>query len=63
MNETLLVSVRMDLCELSRGEGAEFKYDGDDVRPVVIPMSAWVDYGRPTQVKVRIFAVTEATDE
>ena len=49
-----LVSVVMNLSELSASEGAVFKYDNDGVSPVRIPREAWEEYGRPTEVRVRI---------
>lgn len=63
MTETALVSVRMRLDELSGSGGAVFKYDGDGVAPVVIPREAWAEYGRPVEVRVRIFAIEEVDDE
>ncbi len=61
MSETMLVSVTMYMSELSHIGGATFKYDGNDVAPVTIPREAWQKYGRPTEVKVRIVAITPVT--
>jgi hypothetical protein len=53
---TPLVNIRMKLTELNHLDGAVFKYDGDDIRPVAIPYAAWEQHDRPVQIKVRIEA-------
>jgi len=55
-----LVSVIMNLTELSPQGGAEFRYEGDQVRPVGIPMEGWIACGRPVQVRVRIEGIVNA---
>ncbi len=58
----LIVSVQMELTELNHLDGAVFKYDGDEVRPVAIPHKAWREFGSPTEVRVRISLLSEDTE-